>query len=190
MLYGWIDTPEDNWPLMLPKDLVPVGFSILERLAHNVTDIFFSAGLNKKLGTHGLNISGIAAASAEKGLKIADIMAIVEEDGWLYEGQYHDGMSMVCSSYVAALWKAAGIFGDKEVNAVEFTPKDLYELNFFDENFKRPQQCIDADPDYKWCQLLGKYRLTFPGFNTIEPYDHMNERCPSIAPHFHRPDGC
>ena len=53
-------------------------------------------------------------------------MAIVEEDGWKYEGQYHDGESMVCSSFVAAVCKAAGLFGDKYINAVEWTPKDVY----------------------------------------------------------------
>jgi hypothetical protein len=41
-------------------------------------------------------------------------MAMVEKDGWEYEGFYHDGLSYVCSSYVAALWKAAGLFGDTE----------------------------------------------------------------------------
>jgi hypothetical protein len=39
-------------------------------------------------------------------------MALTEEDGWKYEGFYHDGESMVCSSFVAAIWKAAGLFGD------------------------------------------------------------------------------
>lgn len=41
-LYGWIDTPEDNWPLVLPKNLVPIAFSIVERMDKNTTDIFFS----------------------------------------------------------------------------------------------------------------------------------------------------
>jgi hypothetical protein len=49
-------------------------------------------------------------------------MAITEEDGWEYTGQYHDGESMVCSAFVAAMWKAAGIFGDNYINAVEWGP--------------------------------------------------------------------
>jgi hypothetical protein len=32
--------------------------------------------------------------------------------------------------------------------------------------------------------------MTFPGFSTLEVYDHMNDHCPSIAPDFIRPDGC
>jgi len=50
-LYGWIDTPEQNWPMILPKDLVPVAFSIIEKIDKNLTDTFFTAALNKHLGT-------------------------------------------------------------------------------------------------------------------------------------------
>ena len=75
------------------------------------------------------------------------IGAMVEIDGW----EYNDGVSYVCSAYVAAMYKAAGLFGDLEINAVEFTPKDVYILNFFDLNYQRPQACIDADPDQPWC---------------------------------------
>ena len=53
-------------------------------------------------------------------------LTIVEEDGWKYEGFYHDGESMVCSSFVTAVWKAAGLFGDLKINAVEWLPKDVY----------------------------------------------------------------
>jgi len=35
-----------------------------------------------------------------------------------------------------AVFKAAGLFGDLEVHATEFTPRDMYELNFFDKNFR------------------------------------------------------
>jgi hypothetical protein len=30
-LYSWVDTPEMNWPKILPKDLVPVVFSMIEK---------------------------------------------------------------------------------------------------------------------------------------------------------------
>jgi len=94
----------------------------------------------------------------------------------------------VCSSFVVACYQAAGLISD--ISPAEFTPKDVYQLNLFDLNWKRPQACIDADPDMQFCQLLGKYRMTFPGISTIEPYAHMDENCPSIAPTYVRPDGC
>jgi hypothetical protein len=36
------------------------------------------------------------------------------------------------------MYKAAGLFGDLEINTTEFGPQDVYSLNFFDENFERP----------------------------------------------------
>jgi hypothetical protein len=188
-LYGWIDTPEDNWPTLLPKDLVPVVFSMLEKFDKNTTDIFFTDSLNKKLGTSGLDIAGVAAEAARRGLNVSEVMAMIEVDGWEYTGFWHDGESMVCSSYVAGLWKAAGLF-DGYINAVEWSPKDVYQVDFFNKTYDRPQACQDADPDQPWCQLLGKYRMTFPGFSSIPQYAHMNDLCPSIAPEFIRPDGC
>jgi len=91
---------------------------------------------------------------------------------------------------VAALYKAAGIFGDMEINAAEFTPRDVYNLKIFDLDFVRPQVCQDADPDQPFCQLLGKYRVTYPGYSTVAPYAHMDETCASLAPDYVRKDGC
>ena len=118
-------------------------------------------------------------------------MAIVEEDDIIYEGQYHDGISLVCCSFVVRMWKAAGLF-DVEINAAEWATKDVYQVDFFNKNYteERPQACKDADPDVHFCQILGKYRFKFPGFSSITPYAHMNDHCPSIAPDFVRPDGC
>ena len=188
-MYGWVDTAENNMPRLLPKDFVPVAFSMIEKFDKNLTDTFFTEALNKHLGTEGLNIGGIAEEAAKRGLNVSDVMAIIEQDGWKYKGFYHDGESMVCSSFVAALWKAGGLF-DGDVNAVEWSPKDVYQVDFFNKNYKRPQQCVDADPDGQFCQLLGKYRMTFPGFSSIPQYAHMNDKCPSIAPEFVRPAHC
>lgn len=83
------------------------------------------------------------------------------------------------------------MFGDDEVNATDFTPRDVYMLDFFDKDFKRPQQCIDADPNLPYCQILGKYRIDISKeWSTVKPYAHMNEHCPTIAPLYNRPEGC
>jgi hypothetical protein len=188
-LYGWIDTPEDNWPELLPKDLVPVAFSMIEKIDKNLTDTFFTESLNFKLGVTGKNISEIADIASGRGLNVSSVMALVEQDGWKYTGEYHDGESMVCSAFVAALWKAAGLF-DGAVNAVEWGPKDVYQVDFFNKNYEFPQACVDANGKQQWCQLLGKYAMTFPGYSSIPQYAHMNDKCPSIAPDFVRPEGC
>lgn len=81
-LYGWVDTPTDNWPRVLPQGLVPVVFSIIERFDKNLTDTFFTDALNMHLGTEGLNITGISVEAGKKNMTVSDVMAIVEEDGW------------------------------------------------------------------------------------------------------------
>lgn len=190
-LYGWIDTPRDNLPPILPNALVPVVFSAMEHFLKPTTDNFFTEGLNKRLGVEGYNITQIAALAADKQMSVQDVMAMVEQDGWIYTGEEpRDGLSYVCSAYVAAMYKAGGLFGDDEINATEFTPKDVYTLNFYDLNAKRPQACIDADPNLPYCQLLGNYRMTLPEYSTIEPYAHMNEHCPSVVPDYTRLEGC
>jgi len=37
---------------------------------------------------------------------------------------------------------------------------------------------------------MGKYEINLPKFGFINPYDNMNERCPSECPDYFRPDGC
>lgn len=188
-LFSWIDTPEGNLPELLGQDLLPIAFSIFEKFDYNTSNIFYAQSLNKKLGTVNLTIAELADEAAHRGLNLSEVGAMVEKDGWKYHGFYHDGESMVCSCYVAGLWKAAGMF-DEYTDAVEWSPKDVYQVAFFDKNYKRPQQCVDADPDSPFCQLRGRFRMTFPGFNSIEPYKNMNDFCPSVAPEFVRPSGC
>lgn len=148
--------------------------------------------MNKRLGTEGLNMKGIAAAAADKNMSVQDVMAMPEQDGWIYTGlEPRDGEAYVCSAFTAAVWKAGGMFGDFTVNATEWTPRDMYMADFFDKNFKRPQQCIDADPTLPYCQLIGKYRIDIQKeWSLVKPYSHMNEQCPSVTPLYVRPDGC
>ena len=63
-IYSWIDTPADNLPRILVKDLLPAVLGIFERFDKNATENMFTLGLNKNLGTKGLNISGINAEAA------------------------------------------------------------------------------------------------------------------------------
>jgi len=185
-IFGWIDTPEENWPPLLPQEFLPILMSVLNNIAPEAADSLYFQAMNKRFQTVGKTPEQLATLAANQGLTMETVIAEVEMDGWVYS----DGVSMVCSAYVAAMYKAAGLFGDMEVQAVEFTPRDVYVLNVFDTNYTRPQVCVDADPTSNFCQLLGKYRMTFPGYSTIDPYPHMNEACPTVAPLYARPNGC
>jgi len=159
---------------------------VLSKIIPSAASSIYLEAINKRFGTVGLPMESLMTLAADKSETMDDVGAIVEQDGWIYS----DGVSMVCSAYVAAMYKAAGLFDDMEINAVEFTPRDVYTLAFFDLDYQRPQACIDADPELPYCQILGKYKMTFPGYSTIEPYPHMAENCPTIAPEYVRPDGC
>lgn len=61
-------------------------------------------------------------------MSTTDLITIVEQDDWVYNttryGEPTVGKNMVCCVYVCNSWKAAGIFGDNEVNCGEFTNWD------------------------------------------------------------------
>ena len=121
---------------------------------------------------------------AERGMSFGDLMAIPEVDGW----EYSDGKSYVCSSFVAAVYRAGGLLID--IEGTEMTPKDVYTLTIYDRNFKVPEKCKKNDPTLPYCQIMGSYLMELPGYSTIEQYPHMCERCPTLTPDFFRPEGC
>jgi len=185
-LFSWIDTEERNYPSVIPSKFVPVLFGMLNQLIPTAIESFFLESLNHRLGTQGLDYPQIIVEAFNQGKTIEQLMAEPEIEGWMYS----DGPSYVCSCFVAGMWKAGGLFYDYPINATEFTPKDIYQMAFFDNDAVLPQSCIDNDPDLPYCQLTGKWKVDLPGYNTIEPYPLMNQRCESIAPAYERNVGC
>jgi len=157
-------------------------FGLLEKSKPDAVATMYTAGLNMRLGTKNLSIAGVALEAYNRNLTLPDLYAMVEKDGW----EYVDGRSYVCSAYVAAILKAGGLFGDSEVNAVEFTPRDIYQLEFYDGNPTVPANCKAVDPTNPYCQIMGGYRIEFPGVGTIPAYPHMNEKCWSEPPNYDR----
>ncbi len=104
---------------------------------------------------------------------------------------YSTGPQYICSSLVAKLWKEGGLFEGIDIRPHEFTPKDIYEINFFETDVNKiPKVCTDEHPDLPYCVVYGKYQIYLPSYNSIAPYDHMNEKCPSAAPFYNRPANC
>lgn len=121
-IFGWIDTPDGNFPKPLTPELATHIFSFFEKFIPGPFTQLVGEGLNKRLGTEGLSVADAAIEAAKRGINIRDLYSIVEQDEWIYS----DGPSYVCSAFAAGLYKAAGLFGNLSVQATEFTPKDVY----------------------------------------------------------------
>lgn len=64
-----------------------------------------------------------------QGLRSAELPALVEKDSFVYQTtRYNDsnpvpGPAMVCCVFVCSVWKAAGVFGDMDL---ECTVRHIY----------------------------------------------------------------
>jgi len=186
-MWGWIDTPDHSYPAMLSPEFLGPAFAVVEKISPIAAYMVFTLPLNKRLGTVNLTVAEIAMEANKRGLRMQDLYAIVEQDDW----RYPDGPSLVCSSFVVSMYKAAGLFGNLTINAAEFTPRDLYMLDFIDPKPTVPENCKKVDPENPYCQIMGGYRMEFPGISTVAPYAHMNEHCWTEDPLYERvPQGC
>jgi len=187
MLWGWVDTLYNNYPCMPPDyssiclqwEFIEVMFGTLERLAPEMVEKFAGQAFNLRLGTSGLKIAELYQEAASRGIDSRVIPTMPEQDSWLYATTKNDvpvqGRSMVCCVFVCATWKAAGLFGDNEVNCGEFTNVDDYSMDFLDEEPK---------------QILGRWTLELNDYRTKSAYPHMNENCASLAPNFEKDPKC
>ena len=188
-LWGWIDTVDSNMPWAITHLHFEFLFTVLEKIYPSLADQMMAQSLNIRLGTKKLKLTQIIAEAARRGITFEELLAMPEKD----YNKYDDGQEKyTCAVFVASFLKAGGIFDGFDINAQEFTPKDIVQLDIWDHDYKdkRPQICKDRDPELPYCQILGKYRVDSPGYSSVPIYDHMNERCPSIGPEYYRPPNC
>jgi len=185
-IFTWIDTTTKNFPFVTTTELIEFVFSIVSKIYPKYSDLIVTEALNIRIGQKGLTLQQAIAEAARQGKSFEQIIAEPELEGI----EYNDGLNYVCSCFIISYYKHGGLFGDLKISPNEFTPKDVYILDIFDKEFKKPQECIDDNPDLPYCQVMGKFILTLDNYSTIKPYEHMNEKCPSLGPDFIREDGC
>jgi len=187
MLWGWLDTLVDNYPCVpsdyssvcLTWDLVEPLFAVIDREIPQISDLMWNPAWNKRIGTDGLGTAEIYEAANSKGIDSIAIPTIVEQDDWTYAttryGEPAEGKAMVCCVFVCNMWKAAGVFGDMELNCAEMTNWDDYVLDIFEDSYK---------------QILGRYTLNLNNYHSKHPYPHMAETCASLAPDYEKSEYC
>jgi hypothetical protein len=202
MLWGWVDTVQDNYPCVPPDyercltwDVIEVVFPIISKLVP-IFHTFYDQAFNKRLGTEGLDFAGILREASDQNMAANLVPTLVEEDGWMYNrtryGKAAVGPSMVCCVFVCHTWKAGGMFGDigDDINCGELTNWDDSSMKVYDASYVLPESCKEADPSNPVCQILGEYTLVLDHYNSKAPYAHMAEKCPGVAPNYTRPDTC
>jgi len=188
-VFGWIDTVDENYPPPLDKNNIVALAIILNDLLPKEADRFFNQALNHRLGTNSLDFRGILSACDAANLSIWDAIAMPESDEWVYT----DGKSMVCSSFVMAMYKAAGVFGDVDIQATEQTPKDSYQLQLYRTDTDwQPESCTSSDRSSAlgYCQIMGDVVLNLYDFASVPLADHVNENCGGYLPLTPSPRPC
>jgi hypothetical protein len=189
-IFGWVDTATTSLPPLLSPNVVAPIFSFLEYWSPSAAAEILTLALNMRLEKYfGIETNNLTYTLPQIGdilyelnMTFPELYETVELDEWVYP----DGPSLVCSSFVVAVWKGAGLFGDMQIQATEFTPKDVYQMTFIDPSPPLPEACTEADPTNPFCQLMGKWRMQFPGVSSVDPYNNMNQVCESVPPLYAR----
>mmetsp|Transcript_60153 Transcript_60153/g.141596 ORF Transcript_60153/g.141596 Transcript_60153/m.141596 type:complete len:550 (+) Transcript_60153:53-1702(+) len=194
LLFGWIDTPDSNFPSPLTSELLGVALSIADPLMRKASSLpsLWNGALRQRLKMEGgeeMSTAQLIAEGEKRGMTFGELMSVPEQDSWVYPGVrakdgswlYPPGPAMVCNVFVCRMWKAGGIL-PPGVNCGEFTPFDNYELAIFDTKTHLTPGCVDGD-DIS-CQILGQYKISLPRANQIKPFPGMREHCPGTAPDY------
>jgi len=191
-----LDSESDNYPYPLTWQAHQVLPALIGKLFPTIADLLWNQAFNFRLGTEGLMTADLYSEMQKRNMTFGQLTSMPEQDDWQYKQVNNNnetvhGRSMVCDVFVCEVWKAGGLFGNTDFSCTEATNWDIYTLSVFDPNFKLPAQCQEADPSLPFCQLLGKYRLTLPNYNTRSLYADSFNNCPrGSPPDWQKPVGC
>jgi hypothetical protein len=194
--FAWIDTVAGNYPTPLDEHIMPSALTIFARLSSNWLQTIFIEGFNQRF-VNVLNVDKsckdmecVFAVTDSVNTTLQELLTIPERDEWKYNGH----PAMVCSVFIMSLFKESGVLDGYDIQASEFTPKDLYMLDVWDKNWTRPDICKKNGDNYPYCQMLGPWYWPLPDyaqFSSVPLYSHMNEKCEAMPPTYLRgPASC
>jgi hypothetical protein len=198
------DTEFDNLPWPARPESLELVIGIIDGLLSPIVsdeetplvNLLFTQTLVQHLAAPNFNISFLEAVEigAARGLTFGQILAMPEQDAWLYPmhtGKGPTAIARVCNAYACSIQKAAGLFGAlaDEINCADTHNTDVETFPTIDPAPPRPAACVAADPDFAYCQLAGARRIPLATWRTTF-FSHMDERCPSLPVAYSRPQGC
>ena len=89
-------------------------------------------------------------AAEELEISLSELVAVPEQDNWHYLN-YGGNPVFTPASFVVSALRILGVFPDLDINASEFTVKDVYQLDIFDKEFEKSDLCIEADYRLPYC---------------------------------------
>jgi len=92
-LFGFIDTPNDNFPQVMDQNSWFNFISILNSfpdIGPKLVDFVWSRALSKRLGfgDESLTWTQIIEESTKRGLELGELMSMPEQEEWLYDGKH------------------------------------------------------------------------------------------------------
>ena len=214
MLWGWIDTPRDNYPCLPPYpnsdgdgfcltfELYSTLFPFIGKLTGSAAiEQLYLAAFNQRVFNSTTaplrSATDVYQAAAAKEMDLHAMPTIIERDDTIYNQVFNNGtktrgLAMNCDVFVCRMWKAGGLFdalGDG-FQCAELTNWDDYALEVLAAPATRPAACVAADPANKLCQLVGDWTLELPDLGTRKPLPGYAQKCPGLPPMYERPDVC
>jgi len=199
ILFVALDTANDNYPPPTTPESLFMLLIIAEKISSlkDYIDYRFLRGLNQRfVKYYNMEPCGDLTCAHQRAISLnmtlSEVAALPEIDGWRY---YDTGKpSIVCATVVSALLRELGVIR-ADIQVGEQTPKDVSQFGIYDTVWAdRPAVCWGSTAGPKevpWCQIAGRWGMDLPEYSSVVPYDHMNEKCGSMPPSYHRfPDGC
>jgi hypothetical protein len=186
-IYTLIDDPLHNFDFITDINSAILAFNFLDMVLPGINHMVIGESLNVRLGTKDLKFADLLYEMDRRGTNIVEVMKKPELDGWIYDSD----QNYVCSALAIKMLLEGGLMEGLTINSHEFTPRDVYMIQLFENDpAKMPDLCKQNDPGLPFCQLKGSYALDPKLYNSIKPYSHMNDNCPSMPPQWYRPPTC
>ena len=133
ILFSFLDTREGNTMQIASIESFIVVAQIMDHIKPTIPyfDTFIGESVNKRLGTTGLDLTGLVYEADRQGTTIVDVLLIPEPEGIVYGTGDKATVRYICSALVTAIYERAGVLGGITVLPNEFTPKDVFQLKIW-----------------------------------------------------------